>query len=197
MIYSSPTSALPLLVVVAGPPAAGKTTLARRLAAALRWPLIGKDTLKEALFDHLGAGDRERSQQLGYAVICAMYALAREILAAGASLILESTFIHPQTPAELRQLAGAAGARLAVVYCYARPEVLAARFNARAQGERHPGHLDPATMTAAKFVARGWLECPDYRCPVIAVDTSDFAAVDVGAIVGRLHEALAADESDA
>jgi predicted kinase len=188
VIYSSPTSAPPLLVVVAGPPAAGKTTLARRLAAALRWPLIAKDTLKEALFDALGTGDRERSQQLGRAVIGAMYALAGDVLGAGAPLILESTFIHPQTPAELKEVADAAGAQLAVVYCHARPEVLAARFNARAQGERHAGHHDPATLTTADVVARGWLERPDYRCTVIEVDTTDSAVVDVGAIVRRLYD---------
>jgi predicted kinase len=57
----------PHLIVIAGPPAAGKTTLARQIARALRLPVICKDTLKESLFDHLGAGDRAQSQRLGYA----------------------------------------------------------------------------------------------------------------------------------
>jgi predicted kinase len=52
----SPSGA-PLLVVVHGPPAAGKTTIAREIAERLRLPLIAKDTIKEALFDGLGAGD--------------------------------------------------------------------------------------------------------------------------------------------
>ncbi|HEX8858768.1 MAG TPA: AAA family ATPase [Actinomycetes bacterium] len=46
------------LVLVTGPPASGKTTLARPLAFSLGLPLLGKDTIKEALFDTLGNGDR-------------------------------------------------------------------------------------------------------------------------------------------
>jgi predicted kinase len=56
-----------LLVIVSGAPGSGKTTLARRLGAALRLPLLLKDDLKEALYESLGADDREQSRQLGRA----------------------------------------------------------------------------------------------------------------------------------
>jgi predicted kinase len=53
------------MVLVTGPPASGKTTLARPLASHLGLPLLGKDTIKEALFDALGVGDRAWSRRLG------------------------------------------------------------------------------------------------------------------------------------
>ena len=177
---------VPTLIVVAGPPASGKTTLARQLALALRMPLICKDTLKESLFDHLAASDRAWSRRLGGAVVQCMYALAEEILGAGASLILESTFVHPLTFGELEQLLEATGARLSVVYCYAAPEVLSRRFNERSRTTRHPGHHDRTTTTVADFAARGWLERPDYPGTVIPVDTTHPDTLDVSALVRRL-----------
>jgi predicted kinase len=177
---------VPTLIVVAGPPASGKTTLARQLALALRMPLICKDTLKESLFDHLAAADRAWSQRLGRAVIQCMYALAKEILESGASLILESTFVHPLTCGELEQLLEATGARLFVVYCYAAPEVLSRRFNERSRTTRHPGHHDRSTATGADFAARGWLERPDYPGTVLPVDTTHWDDVDVPALVRQL-----------
>jgi predicted kinase len=144
--------------------------------------LICKDTIKEALFDHLGAGDRAWSQRLGYAIIQALYALAEDILNSGASLILENTFNHPDTPGELGRLLANTGARLSVVYCYAPPRVLAARFNAR-NASRHPGHRDRSDVTPTQVTESGWLYRPDYPGQVILVDTTDFDTVNMADIV--------------
>ncbi len=175
----------PHLIVVAGPPAAGKTTIAHQIAAALHLPLICKDTLKEALYEQLGSRDRAWSQRLGAAVIQSMYALAADILRAGASLVLESTFIHPDTPGELQALIADTDARLSVIYCYATPEVLSARFNARARADRHPGHGDPATTTPADFAPDGRLWRPEYPGTTIEVDTTQ-PPVSIEAILDRL-----------
>jgi predicted kinase len=176
----------PRLIVVAGPPAAGKTTIARQIAAALRMPVICKDTLKEALYGRLGSRDRAWSQRLGAAVIQSMYALAEDILRAGASLILESTFIHPDTPGELQALMAVTDARLSVIYCHAAPEVLSKRYNARARTDRHPGHRDQATMTPDQVIANGWLCQPEYPGRTIEVDTTE-STVSIEALLEQLH----------
>ena len=75
-------SDLPLLVVVTGPPAAGKTTVARGIAQRLRLPLVEKDTIKEALFDTLGTGDLAWSRRLGEATYGVIWAL-REAVESG------------------------------------------------------------------------------------------------------------------
>jgi adenylate kinase family enzyme len=43
--FAGNTAAVPLLVVVTGPPASGKSTLARQLASSLGVPFLSKDEL--------------------------------------------------------------------------------------------------------------------------------------------------------
>lgn len=65
----------PRLLVINGRPASGKSILAPALCARLRLPLIGKDTIKEALGDALGTRSLEESIVLGratYSVLCAI-----------------------------------------------------------------------------------------------------------------------------
>ena len=54
-----------LLIIVTGPSATGKTSLAERLSEDLSIPLIAKDTIKEQLFNSLGWSDRAWSRKIG------------------------------------------------------------------------------------------------------------------------------------
>jgi 2-phosphoglycerate kinase len=49
----------PALILVSGAPATGKTTIAKSLSTQLRIPVIGKDAIKESLFETIGHSDRE------------------------------------------------------------------------------------------------------------------------------------------
>jgi len=57
----------PLVLIVTGPPASGKTTIGRPLARALALTFLSKDLFKESLFDSLGGSDREWSRRIGLA----------------------------------------------------------------------------------------------------------------------------------
>jgi hypothetical protein len=57
----------PTVIVVSGPPAVGKSTIARGLATRLTLPLLSRDAIKEALVDTLGYGDRLQSKRFGAA----------------------------------------------------------------------------------------------------------------------------------
>ena len=79
-------------MLISGLPGTGKSTLARLLAQRYALPLICKDTIKEPLFDVIGAADRAASRRLSDASFAAMFALARDCLRAGSDLILEGNF---------------------------------------------------------------------------------------------------------
>lgn len=132
----------PVLIVVSGPPCSGKSCLATRLGERLGWAVVRKDEFKELLFDTLGAGDAEWSGRLSLAAFEIQFRIARDLLDAGCSVLLEGNF---RAPAHGSRIAGLAGgrARLLQIACRAEAAELAARRRARAvAGGRHPGHLD-------------------------------------------------------
>ena len=114
------------VVVVTGPPASGKTTLARAIAAALGWPLYTKDDFKELLFDSLGTGDLEWSTQLGSA---AFELLALVLRTAREPLVVEANFRRLELDRPAVQ-----------VFCTGAADALNERYRSRTG--RHPGHLD-------------------------------------------------------
>ena len=169
----------PLLVVVTGPPAAGKTTVARELAARLRLPLIEKDTIKEALFDGLGTGDLAWSQRLGPPTFEVMLAVTEESLAAGASLVLEANFV---CGSEAEARLAALPARIVQVHCSAPLDVLVERYGRR---ERHPGHVDAERIDALRAaVETGRHEPLDLPGETIRLDTTH--PIDLPALAKRV-----------
>ena len=159
-------------VVVSGLPGAGKTTLGRPLAAALDVPLLAKDTVKEALFDGLGTGDRAWSQRLGAASMEIVFALAAEAPRA----VLESFWRRPQALERLRGL----GHPLLEVHCACPAEVATARYHGRV---RHPGHDGVGDDEIAGWAAEAG---PLGLGPVLEVDTT--GPVDVDAVAGWVRE---------
>jgi predicted kinase len=167
----------PLVVIVTGPPAAGKTTVARGIAVRLRLPLVAKDTIKEALFDALGVGDVAWSQRLGEATYLAMLGLAEESVAAGASVVLEANFVRG---GEARL--AALPARFVQVHCDAPLDVLLERYGNR---ERHPGHVDSERIDALRdAVDSGRHEPLDLPGATIRIDTT--RPVDLDALAERI-----------
>ena len=133
------------LILIAGLPGTGKSTLARTLALHFGVPLICKDTIKEPLLDVIGAADRAESRRLSDASFAVMFALARECLRTGVDLILEGNFRPGQHETELLAAIPPVveSVHVTQVLCRASEPVRIVRLTARAADpSRHAGHRD-------------------------------------------------------
>lgn len=175
-----------MVVLVNGLPAAGKSTLARDLAAVLGLPLLSKDVIKETHADVLGSDppsgltQRDWNRQLGTAASTTMWALLRDS-APGA--VLESSW-----RADVRQLvatglrtAGFSGA--AEVWCEAPVPLLRERF-AQRWTTSHPIHgAAPDDAEWSQMIEHAE---PLGLGPVLRVDTSQ--VVDLATVAAWCGE---------
>jgi predicted kinase len=169
-----------LFVVVSGPPASGKSTLAPVLAHELGLPLIAKDTVKDALMTVLPVPDVETSRDVGRAAVAAMLAVATE---SPIGAVVESNFYRSVAVDLLARLPGT----VVEVFCRCDRDVARSRYTDRA-GTRHAGHFDgvrPAhelwNDEVSEPVAGGW--------PVLEVDTNE--PVDAAEVVAFVRRSIA------
>jgi predicted kinase len=160
------------VLVVTGLPAAGKTTLARRLARRYRAALLAKDCFKEPLFDALGTGDAAHSRRLSDISYEILFNVARELASAGTDFILEGNLRRGEHEAQLSRLKDA---RIVQVFCAVDEPTRHARLAARREDQsRHPGHRDAERVDT---VAPG--DCLlDLPGECIVVDSSSGGALE-------------------
>ena len=161
-------------------PSSGKTTVAEGLAPRLRLPLIAKDEIKESLYDSLGAREVYSSAVLGGAAYALIFALARTMLDAGVSVIVEANFFRDQ---EL-EFAKLPEHRLVQLHCEAPLAILLERYATRS---RHAGHHDVEKIKElpARFEsgAHDALKIPG---ALIELDTTQ--PVDLDALADWIHK---------
>ncbi len=186
MVDMQPAHPYRRLVLVSGPPASGKTTLARPLAERLGFALLTKDDIKETLFTALEGppGDVEFSRRIGSAAMELLWALAPRCPAVvlEANFRTQSAYERGKVSALLAGNHGQAAAQAVEVYCRIPREEASRRFAERAQRERHhPAHV-LAEMSPERMAE---YEEPFALTPVIEVDAT--RAADIEALISRIQ----------
>jgi predicted kinase len=124
----------PTIVLMAGLPGTGKTTLALELSRRLGWVAVDKDTLKSAL---LQAGVTE--ELAGPSSYELMHGVAEDlVLRQGRSVILDSPGIYPITFRRANELAASAGGDLKIIVLLAGRDLRNERATARVSRTSQP-----------------------------------------------------------
>ena len=162
----------PLVVLVGGPPASGKSTVADALGRLTGWVVLHKDAFKEPLMTELGVRSVADSAARSRAAVVALFAAADAVTASGAGVILESTFSAPDVT-RISRLRDDRGCALLQLHVTAATDVMMRRWAERSD-TRHPGHLDArrAAEVRARIEAKTW-DPLQINAPILFIDTTD------------------------
>ncbi len=115
-----------VVVVMRGYPGTGKSTIARAIAKALHAPLIDRDVIRQTGVDIFG-----EHPEIGRFAYEMMFALTREQLSVGISVVVDSPLTYRTTYEELRRIANDAHVPMLVVHCMCSPQVQRHRLESR------------------------------------------------------------------
>lgn len=193
------------LIILAGMPATGKSTVAAALSAALGYPILEKDHIKEALFDTLGFENYPQKRKLDIAANTVLLHVLERLLRAGTPVIVDNNF-DTQSAAQLTALVEKFRPNCLTVFLSGEAQVLYERYVQRDNDHlRHLGHIlqeryPPAegdcldyAMTREefdeKFFKRGMAQ---FRCPGkrIELDMTHPEQVDLTALTEQICRML-------
>jgi aminoglycoside phosphotransferase family enzyme/predicted kinase len=173
------------LILVGGPPATGKTTLAGRLADRLGAVVLSSDRIRKEL-----AGlDPELSAAAAFRqgiytaewtdrTYSALSWRARQLLERGESVVLDATWSRDRHRQAARELATTTHSAMIEMRCTADPATVAARLSARSGGT---SDADAAVATRLRASADEW---PQAQIIDTGTDTAEAAAWQLALATG-------------
>lgn len=162
------------LIIFAGPPCAGKSSIAAELAARRGLPHLQMDATRCRILP--AAPHTREDRAVAYR---AMHFAAELLLTAGAGVILDAPYGHPEDRRDVARAAAASGAAAFLVECAVPPETAVARFSLRGP--------DPVRRDLTAERVRELARTFPYTRLGLFLDT---AALDPAACVRRVEEWL-------
>jgi predicted kinase len=194
------------IILIAGMPASGKTTFAKRLSEELQIPMVSKDEIKEILFDTVGFHSREEKVALGVGSMDIMYLFAESLMRTNKLIILENNFENISKP-KLKELINKYHYDPITVLFDGDIKTIYNRFIERDNSPtRHRGHVVnteypesinlnyvPPQINFEDFIKtfeeRGMRHF-NISDDIIKIDTTNFDKVDYGDVINKIKDKI-------
>lgn len=165
------------LIVMRGFPGTGKTTIARMLASALHAPLIDRDIIRQTAVNIFG-----ELPQVGQFSYKLMFALVREQLNLGLSVVVDTPLTYRTTYEQCKELAKAYQTPMLVVHCQCPTEVQKHRLEGR------KGIVSAFQITSWEEWKQWKNRFEEFEDDGCAIDTSNPMDVSLAKVMHSLHE---------
>lgn len=173
-------------ILVNGPPASGKTSVAEGLQAHFRLPILARDAVQEALYDVIGSGDREYNRLLGRAGMEVIWRMLQHF-PSDAAVIIDTWCRYPPFDWLTEGFKTAGVAQWVELFCWAKGEVLVQRYLSRI-GWRHAGH--PGAEFAPELIEVARKAKPTGLADSLFIDTTTSTEIGMDKIIGWVQEKL-------
>lgn len=175
----------PLLIVVTGRPASGKTTLANILSEKIKLPLFSRDEFKEGYINTVGFHHNELNNEVNSDIYETFFMAANLLISRRISIIIEAAFQHKLWEPKLSSYLSRAEVK--IVICKILPELAIARFSSRALNDpdREKYHGDKPIHLAPRETRLSVTEYKTLNMPVptLEVDTVNNYSPGIAEIV--------------
>ena len=170
---AGPRRRKPVLVVVSGPPGAGKTTIAHLLARRIGCPAICRDEIKEGMVHATGDFVPAPSDELALRTLPTFFQVLELLLSAGVTTVAEAAFQDRLWRPHLQPLCELADIR--IVHCRVTAEAARARILRRQdENPTRRAHTDAHLISQQAHAAgHDGFHRVQLGVPEIEVDTSD------------------------
>src|SRR5216683_4851969 len=165
------------LIVMRGYPGTGKSTIARAIAAALHAPLIDRDILRQKAVDIFG--DHPQVGRFSYEM---MFALTKEQLSLGLSVVVDTPLTYHTTYEQSKELASAYHTPMLVVHCQCPPEVQKRRLEGR------KGKVSEFQITSWEEWEQWKPRFEEYEDGGCVIDTSNPMDESLARMMRSIHE---------
>jgi predicted kinase len=178
----------PLLVVVTGSPASGKSTLAHLLAGKIKCPLLSRDELKEGLIHTLGTAHSQLDRPVDGQVYETFFETIELLLSKGISLVIEAAFQdklwRPKLLSLLQQ------ATIKIIICKAGIELIKERFSNRLSNDpgREKFHGDQSLNAEQIASLIDNYKPVTIEVPTLQVDTTQDYDPDLEGIINFIRK---------
>ena len=180
----------PLLVVVTGRPASGKTTLAHILSKEIKCPLLSRDELKEGYINTLDIEHDRLDNSVAWHIYNSFFEAMDLLISKNISVIVEAAFQNKLWKPKLLNLSDKA--EIKIIICNTSPDIAKTRFASRLLNDpdRNRFHGDKF-MNSVKEQDRlmtEHYEPVNIDAPTLEVDTTENYNPGLGEIISFIKK---------